>query len=661
MKSKKTPNRKIPPLYARAMRIRAFETKLLSMFGQNKLRGTVHTCVGQEICAAALYEHLSEDRDAAFSNHRCHGHFLAYGGDAGQLFAELLGRKGAVCGGRGGSQHLHYKSFFSNGIQGGMAPVGVGFAFARKRRGEHGAITVVHLGDGTLGEGALYEALCFASLLNVPVLFVLENNGYAQSTDTSSTTPGGIIERALSFGIESHRTSDSYPEKLASHLGEVVSKVRRGKPFFQVIDTRRLMAHSKGDDSRPKEIVESLWRQDPLTAFIDADAKNAELFDGFRREMDDLVEEIEKRPPAAGGTDDSALFAVDLERSSSDFSVRAGVSDKGARVVDRLNRELDALMKESKDVVLIGEDLLDPYGGAFKVLSGLSTKYRDQVFSTPISEAAIVGISNGMALAGARPVAEMMFSDFATLAADQTINHMAKFHYMYGGKVKCPVTLRLPSGGGRGYGPTHSQSLECLFCGTPGLRVVSMSLRHDPGKLLAMAVRCDDPVIFVENKNLYGTEYISKPPLDMEFIPIISKRGDFPPLRFVNPDERPQVTLVACGGAALAAESAMLELVVKQEIVFDYFVLTQLWPVTAREIAESVLKTRRLVTVEETVAAFGIGASIVSAVAQDLSGAFACRTVGSVEVPIPAAKHLEDMVLPTASKVVKAVLKVMEG
>ena len=145
-------------------------------------------------------------------------------------------------------------------------------------------------------------------------------------------------------------------------------------------------------------------------------------------------------------------------------------------------------MAADRDVILIGEDLLDPYGGAFKVSRGLSTRFPDQVFSTPIAEAGIVGLSNGLALAGMRPVAEIMFADFVTLAADQLINFAAKFHAMYGGKVACPLTVRLVSGGGRGYGPTHSQSLEGLFCGVPGLRVIALSRRHDPAELLGQAV-----------------------------------------------------------------------------------------------------------------------------------------------------------------------------
>src|SRR5437879_8654388 len=182
------------------------------------------------------------------------------------------------------------------------------------------------------------------------------------------------------------------------------------------------------------------------------------------------------------------------------------------RGAEELNRALHALMRDDPRVILLGEDLLDPYGGAFKVSRGLSTSFPDQVFSTPIAEAGIAGVSNGMALAGLRPIAEIMFADFATLVADQLINFAAKFHYMYAGKVTCPLTVRLVSGGGRGYGPTHSQSLERLFCGIPGLRVLALSQRHNPRKLLHDAVLShESPTVFVENKLLYSLRPCDRP------------------------------------------------------------------------------------------------------------------------------------------------------
>jgi pyruvate/2-oxoglutarate/acetoin dehydrogenase E1 component len=328
-----------------------------------------------------------------------------------------------------------------------------------------------------------------------------------------------------------------------------------------------------------------------------------------------------------------------------------------ARGAEELNRALHDLMRDDPRVILLGEDLLDPYGGAFKVSRGLSTSFPDQVFSTPIAEAAIAGVANGMALAGLRPIAEIMFADFVTLATDQLVNFAAKFHYMYAGQVTCPVTVRLASGGGRGYGPTHSQSLERLFCGIPGLRVVALSQRHDAARLLTDVVSTDDsPVVFVEHKALYGQKLASAPPIDAEIVPVERANGDYPPLCYAPIRHgAADVTVVTYGGTTALAEKAMQTLLEEHELRFDYVILTQLWPLDVSEIAASVRRTGRLVVIEESVADFSVGSAVIAAVAQQLPTAFKARAVGSRHVPIPSARHLEDEVLPTADEVVRAV------
>jgi pyruvate/2-oxoglutarate/acetoin dehydrogenase E1 component len=261
-----------------------------------------------------------------------------------------------------------------------------------------------------------------------------------------------------------------------------------------------------------------------------------------------------------------------------------------------------------------------------------------------------------MALAGLRPVAEIMFADFATLAADQLINFAAKFYYMYAGKVTCPLTLRLVSGGGRGYGPTHSQSLERLFCGVPGLRVVALSQRHHPGRLLRQAVLADGgPKVFVENKLLYSLRPAGQPPVDLEPVPVERRGGDYPPLYYRSRGPgTPAATVVTYGGMTGVAELAMRRLLVEDESSFDYVVLTQLWPLDVTEVAASVRRTRRLVVVEENVPDFSVGAAVIAAVAQQVPDGFACRAVGARPVPLPCVRHLEENVLPSAEAVASA-------
>ncbi len=246
--------------------IRAFEEKLLEQFGQGKIFGTTHTCIGQEANAVAIITSLDRNIDTIWSNHRCHGHFLAYCGDAYGLFAEILGKKDGVCGGRGGSQHLARKNFFSSGIQGGLAPIGVGTALGDKR---YGAITTVFLGDGTMGEGSVYEALNMASLWQAPVLFVVEDNGIAQTTDKHLAVAGEISKRAEPFDIRSLSLKSTDVNELIAVARDAIDYVRgEGKPLWLHIQTIRLMAHSKSDDTRDAALVAKLWAEDCLSKVV---------------------------------------------------------------------------------------------------------------------------------------------------------------------------------------------------------------------------------------------------------------------------------------------------------------------------------------------------------------------------------------------------------
>ncbi len=251
-------------LYRAMYRIRRFEENVLANFPRGIFYGTTHTYLGQEADAVGVLAHCHEG-DVVFSNHRCHGHFLAYGGDPHALFAELMGRSTGVCGGRGGSQHLQWKNFYSNGVQGGIAPVSVGMALAEKLKGS-GAITFVFLGDGTLGEGVLYESLNLASLWQAPVLFVVENNQIAQTTPIATSLAGSISARFLAFGIPVAELDSSDVLEILPAAGSAADQVRSaGGPFGLVLHTRRFGPHSKGDDTRDPGVVAIYKRQrDPL-------------------------------------------------------------------------------------------------------------------------------------------------------------------------------------------------------------------------------------------------------------------------------------------------------------------------------------------------------------------------------------------------------------
>ena len=242
--------------------IRELEQTLLHLFQQNQLSGTTHTSIGQEANAVALMNAIDRERDTVWSNHRCHGHFIAYCGQIVPLFAEILGRTGGVCAGRGGSQHLSYGRFHSSGIQGGLVPLGVGTALAERDRD---AITVVMLGDGTMGEGIVYEGLNLASLWSLPALFVVEDNGIAQTTPKPLGVSGSIRDRAAPFGIRTFAAADTDVFRLHDLAKEVVDYVRKEqKPAWLHLETVRLGPHSKGDDTRSAHELETLRARDPM-------------------------------------------------------------------------------------------------------------------------------------------------------------------------------------------------------------------------------------------------------------------------------------------------------------------------------------------------------------------------------------------------------------
>lgn len=254
-------------MYEKMLEIRLFEEKLLDMFSTGAFGGTTHTYIGQEANAVAIIPLLSEN-DYIFSNHRCHGHYLAYGGSMQALYAEMMGKPSGVCAGKGGSQHLHWKNFYSNGVQGSLVPVGVGMAFANQQSGLD-SISAIFIGDGTLGEGVVYESLNLAMIFSTPVLFIVENNKIAQTTLTKNVLAGSIQKRFEAFGIKSAILDSSDVTIIQDIAKKMIAQIRKEKkPQVLIIDTCRLAPHSKRDDTREEEEIELLKRtRDPITIF----------------------------------------------------------------------------------------------------------------------------------------------------------------------------------------------------------------------------------------------------------------------------------------------------------------------------------------------------------------------------------------------------------
>ena len=251
-------------LYQQLFSIRAFETLLLEKFPSGIFHGTTHTSLGQEANAVGVLSHLIKE-DVVVSNHRCHGHFLAYGGDPQALFAELLGKPNGLCAGIGGSQHIHWRNFYASGIQGGTLAMAAGMSLAEKYAAKD-TIVVDFIGDGTLGEGIVYECLNMISLWQTPLLIVLENNQIAQTTPSHLTIAGSLTQRFEAFDLSTTYLDTSDILKIFPIASDLIDKVRsERRPHALIITTARLGAHSKGDDTRPAAEMDRLWQtRDPV-------------------------------------------------------------------------------------------------------------------------------------------------------------------------------------------------------------------------------------------------------------------------------------------------------------------------------------------------------------------------------------------------------------
>jgi pyruvate/2-oxoglutarate/acetoin dehydrogenase E1 component len=318
--------------------------------------------------------------------------------------------------------------------------------------------------------------------------------------------------------------------------------------------------------------------------------------------------------------------------------------------VKELNETLHTLLETDERVVILGEDIADPYGGAFKATRGLTTAYPERVLTTPVSEGGIAGVAAGLALSGYRPIVEIMFGDFLTLTFDQVVNHIAKYSAMYDGKVTCPVIIRTPSGGHRGYGPTHSQSLEKHFLGVPHLTVVAASAYHSPREILGELLQRDEPALYVEHKLLYP-EHVQRPSgtrigdaLGREE----ASPGSLPSVLLSQvPPEHCTVTVLAYGYSALLAARALEELAVEEEIFGELVVPAQIAPMDWGPVESSVERTGSLITVEEGMADWSWGTEAAAEIGKRQFSRLRrpVRVVASGPDVIPSSRQLEQQVL----------------
>lgn len=633
----------------KAILIRQFETRLLGLFSEGKINGTVHTCVGEELTPILLSKYLT-DEDWFLSNHRGHGHFIAKTGKVMELMAEMMGRTTGISHGYGGSQHLFTQGFISNGVQGGMTPIAAGIGLAMKLSGNcH--IAVSFLGDGTLGEGIVYESFNLCSIWQLPVLYVLENNHYAQSTSSKQTFSGDIRKRVEGFGLDYYSANIWNISQMDDVFMNAINKVREGKPTLIEVDCYRLNSHSKGDDNRDTEEINTFCEKDVLNCFSKT---NPQEFLSYLKEaeniIDKIIEDVEKAP---------ILTEVPVNQfvQSTPVSYKLINGYEKNRGNESIYYALKKWLSDNEKAVMIGEDIAYsspytsiPYGGAFKVTKDLSDLFPERVKNTPISESSITGVGIGLALMGYPALVEIMFGDFMTLILDQLLQHASKISSMYGRKVNLPLIIRTPMGGRRGYGPTHSQSIEKHFLGISDVNVIAINNAVLPETIYQQLLKhLNTPTVIIENKVQYTRASFRI--ADGFCLQITDEKL---PTVIYRPDTVFTDLTIVCYGGMLEIVKAVSEQMAHQDVVCEIVCLTQLVPLNMYPILESVKNSHRILIVEEGCDFGALGSEILANVLSSGIQIDVARKMGNSTV-IPCAIDAENYLLPSEKTIVKII------
>jgi 2-oxoisovalerate dehydrogenase E1 component len=626
-----------PEALRRALRIRAVENSLLDLFQAGKIGGTIHTCIGQELSPALIAEHLNSD-DFFTSNHRCHGHFIARTEDWKGLVLEILGSRDGVCRGVGSSQHLAAKGFLSNGPQGSLLPVGTGIANSFRGKKEN-PIVFSFLGEGTLGEGIFYESLNMSMVTASPQLFICENNFYSQSTQQISAVAGTILARPQGFGMKTFSCNIWNPEELTKVITESISYVRKKQlPAFLLIQCYRLMAHSKGDDNREQKEVDFFRDSDPISRLVNNSKDYNDLYQEFVREVRDFI------------SNTGIIQPLSLQEYATDKLPRQSFAEKELHSNEKI-RSLESLRLGIHDAIsrgalIVGEDIADPYGGAFKATKGISTDFPLSVISTPISEAALVGFAIGTALVGRNVFAEIMFGDFITYAFDQIVSNASKFLHVYNLNQGLPLIIRIPNGGHRGYGPTHSQSLEKHLIGLDNLLVIANTSLLDTRNIIPEIFNLKCPTILIENKIGYSRILYQNP----DKLRILQENYPLGNIRINTSGDSADITIISYGEIARDVVDSLVKIEESVHRKVQLLCLLQLHPIRLDGILSKNLG-KLVIVAEEGSKEFGIGGEIAALLAENQKSPKIFKRIASEPYPIASNMELEDRLLPNITKI----------
>lgn len=651
-------------LYRQMLLIRLCEERLARSHQRGLIHGACHTYVGQEAIATGVCAHLRND-DAIFSTHRGHGHALAKGLEPRRLFAELYGRETGCSRGRGGSMHLFAPEIGLLGTSGIVGPcilqaAGAGYSFRLLKTDQ---VAVAFFGDGAVNNGAFHEGLNMASIWKLPVLFVCENNQFATEVPFKYAAGNpSVAARGAAYGLPGVEVDGNDVTAIEAAACEAVQRARSGGgPTLLECKTYRTRAHAEGMGDfgyRTREEVECWKAQCPIARFkhrlLEGKLADVEDLDAIDRELAALAEESHQFaegsafPPPASAT--QHVFAAPARTHALRDAPKASVKSRELTFMKATLEALTEEMTRNSKIFVLGEGI-GQRGGNFNTTSGLFALHgQERLRDTPICERGFVGLAGGAAMSGTRPVVDFMFADFVLDAAGEIINQIAKMQYMSSGRLKMPVLLRGCIGIGHSAATHHSGSYYAMYANFPGLRVVVPSTPRDAKGLMKTALTCDNPVLFLEHRELMATkgpvpeeEYF----IDFGQAAVVREGTDVTVVALALMVHK---TLQAC--EALAKEGISVELIDPRTIA----------PLDVETILKSVARTGRLLIVDESFGPCGIGAEIAAQIAEcgfdELDAPI--RRLNGAYTPTPYSPPLEAAVVPNVETIAQAIRDLCE-
>jgi 2-oxoisovalerate dehydrogenase E1 component len=644
-------------MHRRMLVIRGFEERVAALYRDGEVPGFVHLSTGQEASAVGACWPL-RPADVITSTHRGHGHCLAKGLDPFGMFAELMAKAEGTNRGRGGSMHIADPTigiFGANGIVAAGLPIAAGAATAAQLR-QDGSVAVAFFGDGAVAQGAFHEAVNLAAVQRLPVIFFCENNGYAEFSPAATQHAAPLERRAAGYGVAFVAVDGNDVVAAAMAMQDIVEATRAGAgPTIVEATTYRWHGHYEGDPQRYRspEEVQAWETRDPILVHASrlhatgvGDDEIQALESSVAAQLDQAVEAARRlEAPAA----DSLTDFVTRPRPAYPELPTPDADAPVFRTMDAIRTALETELTNDERVFVAGIDV-GAGGNVFGLTRGLRDRFGDRVRDTPISETAIIGLGVGAAMAGMRPVVELMYLDFIGVCLDQLLNQAAKLPFMTGGAAQMALTVRTQFGAGRSSGSQHSQSLEALLAHIPGLTVVMPSTPADTYGLLRAAIQDPNPVVFIENRLLYGMKG-PQPPTE-HIVPI----GKSAVVRAGT-----DVTVVSVSRMVHSAIAAA-ECLAGEGISVEVIDLRTVAPLDMVPILDSVHKTSRILIAHEAVLPFGIGAEIAATVAReafwDLDAPI--HRIGAAATPSPYAPTLERAWLPDEDDIEQAIRRLAE-